>query len=252
MRKDPLWWTGIGCALLAAVLTALVVAGWRPLLAYDERVARDLHAHAVTHPSVTWFMRVLSDWVWDPWTMRALAAVACVLLWWRGDRRRALLVALVTLAASVLQQGLKLLVGRDRPVWSDPVDSAQYAAYPSGHAMTATVVCGLLLWLLPALLRAGRRAPARWPPGAWPWSRSSGSASPGCTSGCTGRRTCWRAGSWEWPWWLWRRPRPSAKADAIRWSGEGTACLPWMIPRVTQSRRPRALSILAGSQSTQE
>ncbi|MCX5180881.1 phosphatase PAP2 family protein [Streptomyces virginiae] len=160
MRKDPLWWTGIGCALLAAVLTALVVAGWRPLLAYDERVARDLHAHAVTHPSVTWFMRVLSDWVWDPWTMRALAAVACVLLWWRGDRRRALLVALVTLAASVLQQGLKLLVGRDRPVWSDPVDSAQYAAYPSGHAMTATVVCGLLLWLLP-----------RPPPGRAPGAR---------------------------------------------------------------------------------
>ncbi|MFD4740646.1 phosphatase PAP2 family protein [Streptomyces virginiae] len=149
MRKDPLWWTGIGCALLAAALTTLVVAGWRPLIAYDERVARDLHAHAVTHPAVTRSMRVLSDWVWDPWTMRALAAVACVLLWWRGDRRRALLVALVTLAASALQQGLKLLVGRDRPVWSDPVDSAQYAAYPSGHAMTATVVCGLLLWLLP-------------------------------------------------------------------------------------------------------
>ncbi|MFD6910746.1 phosphatase PAP2 family protein [Streptomyces virginiae] len=149
MRKDPLWWTGIGCALLAAALTALVVAGWRPLIAYDERVARDLHAHAVTHPAVTRSMRVLSDWVWDPWTMRALAAVACVLLWWRGDRRRALLVALVTLAASALQQGLKLLVGRDRPVWSDPVDSAQYAAYPSGHAMTATVVCALLLWLLP-------------------------------------------------------------------------------------------------------
>ncbi|MER7821181.1 phosphatase PAP2 family protein [Streptomyces sp. NPDC096097] len=157
MRKDPLWWTGIGCALLAAVLTALVVAGWRPLLSYDERVARELHAHAVTHPAVTQFMRVLTDWVWDPWTMRALAAVACVLLWWRGDRRRALLVALVTLMASALQQGLKVLVGRERPVWSDPVDSAQYAAYPSGHAMTATVVCGLLLWLLP------RPAPGRGP-----------------------------------------------------------------------------------------
>ncbi|MGW7333207.1 phosphatase PAP2 family protein [Streptomyces sp. NPDC054840] len=165
MRKDPLWWTGIGCALLAAVLTALVVAGWRPLLAYDERVARDLHAHAVAHPSVTQFMRVLSDWVWDPWTMRALAAVACVLLWWRGDRRRALLVALVTLAASVVQQGLKVMVGRERPVWSDPVDSAQYAANPSGHAMTATVVCGLLLWLLPR--PAPGRSAVAWLVAAW-------------------------------------------------------------------------------------
>ncbi|MFJ7589138.1 phosphatase PAP2 family protein [Streptomyces sp. NPDC097617] len=160
MRNDPLRWTGIGCALLVAVLTALVVARWRPLLAYDERVSRDLHAHAVTHPGVTHLMRVLSDWVWDPWTMRALAAVACVLLWWRGDRERALRVALATLAASAVQQGMKVLVGRDRPVWSDPVDSAQYAAYPSGHAMTATVVCGLLLWLLP------RPAPP-WAPAAW-------------------------------------------------------------------------------------
>ncbi len=149
MRNDHFRWTGIGCALLGAVLTALVVAQWRPLLAYDERVTRDLHAHAVTHPGVTHLMQVLSDRVWDPWTMRALAAVACALLWWRGDRGRALRVALVTLAASALQQGLKALVGRERPVWPDPVDSAQYAAYPSGHAMTATVVCGLLLWLLP-------------------------------------------------------------------------------------------------------
>ncbi|MCM9077872.1 MULTISPECIES: phosphatase PAP2 family protein [Streptomyces] len=157
MRNDHLRWTGIGCALLGAVLTALVVARWRPLIAYDERVSGDLHAHAVTHPGVTHLMRVLSDWVWDPWTMRALAVAACALLWWRGHRGRALRVAVVTLAASVLQQGLKVLVGRERPVWSDPVDSAQYAAYPSGHAMTATVVCGLLLWLLP------RPGPGGWP-----------------------------------------------------------------------------------------
>ncbi|MFF4422801.1 phosphatase PAP2 family protein [Streptomyces sp. NPDC001549] len=165
MRNDHLRWTGIGCALLGAVLTALVVAQWRPLLAYDERVARDLHVHAVTHPGVTHLMQVLSDWVWDPWTMRALAAVACALLWWRGDRGRALRVALVTLAASALQQGLKALVGRERPVWPDPVDSAQYAAYPSGHAMTATVVCGLLLWLLPRPARG--RVPVPWVVAAW-------------------------------------------------------------------------------------
>lgn len=41
-------------------------------------------------------------------------------------------------------------------MWPDPVDSANYAAYPSGHAMTATVVCGLLLWLVP------RGAPRRY------------------------------------------------------------------------------------------
>ncbi|MGW0362981.1 phosphatase PAP2 family protein [Streptomyces sp. NPDC002990] len=173
MRNEHLRGTGVGCALLAAVLTALVVAGWRPLLSYDDMVARELHAHAVAHPGVTGLMRVLSDWVWDPWTMRALAAVACVWLWRRGDRDRSLRVALVTVVASAVQQGVKAVTGRERPVWPDPVDSAHYAAYPSGHAMTAAVVCGLLLWLLPRQPsghRDGTAAAGRWTwavRGAW-------------------------------------------------------------------------------------
>lgn len=125
-------------------------------MAFDRRVVRGMHAHAVAHPSVTHVMRVLTDWFWDPWTMRALVAAACLWLWRRGRGCCAVRIALLTLTASAVQQGLKALVGRERPVWPDPVDSAQYAAYPSGHAMTATVVCGLLLWLVP------RGAPRRY------------------------------------------------------------------------------------------
>lgn len=106
--------TPLLCALLAAaaVLTVLVAARWGPLLSLDGRIARGLHAYAVSHPGVTHAMRVLSDWVWDPWTMRALAGAACLWLWWRGRGRCALLIALATLAASAVSQGLKLLVGR--------------------------------------------------------------------------------------------------------------------------------------------
>ncbi|MCX5379837.1 phosphatase PAP2 family protein [Streptomyces sp. NBC_00091] len=150
MRSTWLSRAGVGCALLAAVLTVLVVSRWGPLVSYDEQLARDLHPYAVTHPGVTHLVRVFSDWIWDPWTMRALAALACLWLWRRGDRSRAVRVGAATLVASGVQQGLKALTGRARPVWPDPVDSAQYAAYPSGHAMTAAVVCGLLLWVLPA------------------------------------------------------------------------------------------------------
>ncbi|MCP9963708.1 phosphatase PAP2 family protein [Streptomyces somaliensis] len=49
-------------------------------------------------------------------------------------------------------------MGRERPRWPDPVDSAEFAAFPSGHAMTAAVVCGLLWW---AAARAARRALVR-------------------------------------------------------------------------------------------
>lgn len=160
MRNTWLSRAGAGCGLLAAVLTVLVVAGWPPLISYDDRLARYLHAYAVTHTGVTHLMRVFSDWVWDPWTMRALAAVACLWLWRRGDRSRAVRVGAAALAASGVQQGMKALLGRARPVWPDPVDSAYFAAYPSGHAMTATVVCGLLLWLLPAKAPAGAVAAA--------------------------------------------------------------------------------------------
>ncbi|MFI5618810.1 phosphatase PAP2 family protein [Streptomyces sp. NPDC051567] len=161
MRSDRLRWAGLCCALLAAVLTVLVVAGWPPLLSYDGHVVRELHGYAVGHPGVTHLMRVLTDWPWDPWAMRALAAVACVWLWLRGDRERAVRVALATLLAAAVSQGMKALVGRERPVWQDPVDSAHFASYPSGHALTATVVCGLMLWLLP------RQTPGALVAAAW-------------------------------------------------------------------------------------
>ncbi|MCJ0875702.1 phosphatase PAP2 family protein [Streptomyces sp. AP-93] len=174
MRSDHVrLWTPLVCALsaAAAVLTVLVAVGWGPLLSFDGRIARGLHSHAVSHPAVTRLMRVLTDWVWDPWSMRALAGAACVWLWWRGEGRCALRIALATLAATAVSQGLKVLVGRERPVWPDPVDSADYAAYPSGHALTATVVCGLLVWLV------ARRSPGPFPrpsarPSARPFTRS--------------------------------------------------------------------------------
>ncbi|MGW7365775.1 phosphatase PAP2 family protein [Streptomyces sp. NPDC054841] len=145
-------------AVLSVLLLVMVAVGWGPLLSFDRTVAAELHRSALAEPGFTQVNRVFSDWVWDPWTMRALGAAAVVLLLWRGRWLLALWVAAAGALGSALQQGLKSLVGRERPHWPQPVDSAHYAAFPSGHAMTATVVCGLLLWLLG---RAGV--------GAWVW-----------------------------------------------------------------------------------
>ncbi|MFE2294983.1 phosphatase PAP2 family protein [Streptomyces sp. NPDC059452] len=147
----------VGTAL-SVVLLALVAARWSPLMTLDRTVADALHRHAVTDPGLVRVNRVLTDWVWDPWTMRALVAAAVVALWWRGARLLALWVAAASLLGSLLQQGLKALIGRERPRWPDPVDTAHYAAFPSGHAMTAVVSCGLLLWLL----RLHGTGPALW------------------------------------------------------------------------------------------
>ncbi|GBP99288.1 phosphatase PAP2 family protein [Streptomyces spongiicola] len=135
-------------ALCAVLLLVAVSVGWAPLLSVDRSIATALHGSARADPGFTQVNRVLSDWVWDPWTMRALVVSAVVVLLRRGESLAALWVAAASLLGSAVQQALKALVGRPRPVWADPVDSAHYAAFPSGHAMTAAVTCGLLLWLL--------------------------------------------------------------------------------------------------------
>ncbi|WP_399094380.1 phosphatase PAP2 family protein [Streptomyces sp. BBFR2] len=150
----------VGCAVPAVVLTLLVTAGWAPLVGLDRSVADTLHATAVGAPGWTHVNRILTDWVWDPWTMRALLAVVAGVLVRRGAWPLAVWVAATALAGTALQQGLKAAVDRDRPVWPDPVDSAHYQAFPSGHALSVTVAGGLVLWLLwrhacrPAVRRA--------------------------------------------------------------------------------------------------
>ncbi|MDF3145690.1 MULTISPECIES: phosphatase PAP2 family protein [unclassified Streptomyces] len=141
-------WAG-ALALCSALLLALVAVRWYPLMTLDGDIAETTHHWAVDETGVTHTFRILTDWVWDPWTMRILsAAVAIWLVWRRAARWTAVWLVATCALATVIQQALKAVVDRPRPVWPDPVDSAHYASFPSGHAMTATVVCGLLLWLL--------------------------------------------------------------------------------------------------------
>ncbi|MGX1128812.1 membrane-associated phospholipid phosphatase [Streptomyces glaucescens] len=148
-RQDRAVRTGTGLALCSMLLLVLVAAEWGPLLSFDGDVARTTHRWAVDESGLTQASRILTDWVWDPVTMRILCSVVVVWLVWRVRARWTALWLVVTVAlATGLQQSLKAAVDRARPVWPDPVDSAHYAAFPSGHAMTATVVLGLLLWLM--------------------------------------------------------------------------------------------------------
>ncbi|KAA6223106.1 phosphatase PAP2 family protein [Streptomyces albofaciens JCM 4342] len=130
------------------VLLALVAARWSPLLALDRSLAARFHRTAVADPGLTRVNRILSDWIWDPWTLRALLAVAVITLLCRRQWVLGCWVTVTAALGTALQQTVKALVGRPRPVWPDPVDSAGYAAFPSGHAMTAAVAGGLALWLL--------------------------------------------------------------------------------------------------------
>ncbi|MCB5909161.1 phosphatase PAP2 family protein [Streptomyces pinistramenti] len=138
----------VACAASAALVLLLVAVHCRPLMAFDSALSNGLHRAAVGAPGWTRVSRLLTDRLWDPWTMRAGLAVTVGWLVRRGERLLGFWVAATSLAGTALQQGLKAVVDRPRPVWPDPVASAHYSAFPSGHALSVTVAGGLALWLL--------------------------------------------------------------------------------------------------------
>ncbi|MEC3981994.1 phosphatase PAP2 family protein [Amycolatopsis sp. H20-H5] len=141
-----------------AILVALaVVLNWDPVITLDRSVAVFLHGYAVDHPAVARVTQVWTD-VFGPWTWRV--SVVVVAVWTFLHRRR--LVAVWALAALVLggavDGGVKLLLGRTRPVWTDPVSQASGPSFPSGHALTSALggaILVLLVW--PALCQGLRR-----------------------------------------------------------------------------------------------
>lgn len=141
-------WAAAALTPPAAVLLLMVAVSWQPLLSADLTIARALHRSALDHPGWTQANLVLTDWVWDPLTMRCLLLVAAGVLLWRGRRTRAAYLLGGSLLGVVVQQGLKAAVGRDRPDWERPVDAAHFASFPSGHAMTAALSCALLVWVV--------------------------------------------------------------------------------------------------------
>ncbi|HEV7625180.1 MAG TPA: phosphatase PAP2 family protein [Streptomyces sp.] len=144
----PWLWTALGLSVAAFTVVVLIALNWHPLLNADGTVADWMHARALAHPDWTQVNRVLSDWVWDPVTMRLVIAAAAVWLWLRGDTLLALWCVATSAVCTGVQQGLKSLLDRERPEWQQPVDTAHFAALPSGHAMTAAVTCTLVVWLV--------------------------------------------------------------------------------------------------------
>ena len=66
----------------------------------------------------------------------------------RGERREARLWLFVGLSTVLLQEGIKLAVGRPRPqLWPHLVSVTAYA-FPSGHALASATLYPLLAWIV--------------------------------------------------------------------------------------------------------
>ena len=148
-------------ALAAAAALAfgllLVLGQWRPLWRLDTSAAHDLHAVAVRHHGWTALLRLLSDRVWDPVTLRAAVAVLTGWLLYRRAWRLAAWAAVTAVAGGLVGLLVKAVVERARPALQDPVAHAPGYSFPSGHAMTATTSFAVLMLVLaPLLSRAWR------------------------------------------------------------------------------------------------
>ncbi|MGW1467290.1 phosphatase PAP2 family protein [Streptomyces sp. NPDC002308] len=138
-----------------ALLLVLVEGHWQPLRRLDASAALRLNRTALGHPEWTSTLRFLSDWVWDPTTLRSAVALLTVWLLWKRAWRLASWAAVTAVGGGLVGLLVKTVVERARPSLEDPVAHAPGFSFPSGHAMTATTSFAvLLLVLLPVVPRA--------------------------------------------------------------------------------------------------
>ena len=128
-----------------------------PLTQFDLTLANSLHQHATAGlVRVARVVTLLGSPVFIAvWGL----LVAIVLL---RQRRRTLLLGWVAalVGGGLLDQALKLVFRRPRPVWDVPALAAHGWSFPSGHAMGSLVAYGMLAYILVLTLhsKAARRA----------------------------------------------------------------------------------------------
>ncbi|KJY40995.1 phosphatase PAP2 family protein [Streptomyces sp. A1547] len=138
----------------------LVESRWAPLHRLDQGAAERLHRSVLGHPAWVRVLEFLTQVVWGPLTMRLLVAAVVVWLLWRRALRLAAWAACTATVGGLVGLLAKNAVERARPHLPDPVAHAPGFSFPSGHAMTATTSCAvLLLVLIPLVPRAWRPLP---------------------------------------------------------------------------------------------
>ena len=166
-RFDPDARAGLRLSLLVLALVAiaavvlplgvLVRDAWDPLADLDQRVDDRAHVLVLDHGWLLAAARLLTH-LGAPLLMDLSTALLAVALYRVGRRRSALFVVLCTAGAYLLSTVGKVVVGRERPSFSDAVSIAQGASFPSGHATgSAAFYAAAAVALLPVLRNRWRR-----------------------------------------------------------------------------------------------
>jgi undecaprenyl-diphosphatase len=130
-------WAG---ALLLLVGLSVAARGGRKLW-FDDHIRLLVHAHAA--PPATALMRDLSQ-IGQPAVLISLGTLIIFWLVRTGRSRTALLFAIVVVGAEILDQLLKLLFHRTRPVPFFGIATPDSYSFPSGHALVSCAFFGSL------------------------------------------------------------------------------------------------------------
>ncbi|MFI6505128.1 phosphatase PAP2 family protein [Nonomuraea typhae] len=144
--------------VLFAVVAVLVETCLPLLMALDWSVMSGMYTFGVANPELTAITQVWTD-VLGPWPWRlAVGAVAAYLVW-RGAVRQAAWALTAITAGGVLGWLVKIVTARPRPELPDPLSPAlPDAAFPSGHAVAATIGAAIFVMLLRPRLSGPARA----------------------------------------------------------------------------------------------
>jgi membrane-associated phospholipid phosphatase len=152
----PAWWALGAAAMVLALLTWAVTAGWSPLLRTDRAVSEALYAGDDRGRLVEWALQAATA----PGLSAVRAAVLLPVLAWLALRRAWWTAAWVLVAGALvgpLTALAKEAIGRQRPQFAD--GGARYGtlSFPSGHASGIAALVTVVLVLAWPLQGASAR-----------------------------------------------------------------------------------------------
>ena len=99
------------------------------------------------------------SWLGRPPVLWTVTLLGIAYSWRHGARKLAVYLAATTAGGGLVSTAIKLLVNRPRPEVDHPIVEAFGKSFPSGHALSSTVVFGaVLLAFLPVLAGRWRHA----------------------------------------------------------------------------------------------
>lgn len=140
------------CAALFAVLAYVVVANDRSPLDGIDRWGKGLEDWADDHDLLVTVLR----WIEIAFATLGMTILTVLLAIWLFVRRHpwsAVLAVVVMSVTALATTGLKLWLGRERPVWQDAVGTHATHSFPSGHASSTAAFAGILITLAIVFIR---------------------------------------------------------------------------------------------------